>query len=67
MSRYLYEGPIMVFDKCVEHRWKGETVATSIEKAKSNLSNQARKLCNLVPNASVSLPGKLYLLKGGVD
>lgn len=67
MNKYIYEGPIVVFDKCLKNVWKSETVAVNDKKAKSNLLHQARKVCNLVPNTKISLPGNLYLMRGGVD
>lgn len=67
MNRYVYNGPIMIFDKCVSNNWHAETLAPTEKKAKSNLMSQAKTYCNLVQSAKVSLPGKLYLMKGGVD
>ncbi len=59
MGKYIYEGPVMVFDKCVENRWKGETYAVSEAKARSNLAYQWKKRNNLVANTVVKLPGKV--------
>lgn len=58
-SKYLYDGPVMIFDKLVEHHWKGETMAPSENKARSNLAYQFKKRRNLGPRANVSLPGEL--------
>ena len=63
MDKYIYEGPIMKFDVCVKNVWKGETMAPTEAKARSNLTYQAKKLCGLVGKTRVSLPGKLYLVK----
>lgn len=57
----------MIFDRCVKSSWKGETIADSYSKAKNNLLYQAKSICNLLPNMKVNLPGKLYLMRGGVD
>ena len=67
MNQYVYEGPIMVFDRCVQGKWRAETMAVSKRKAMSNITYQAKKLCNLVADTRVTLPGNLYLMKGGVD
>lgn len=61
--RYAYEGPIMVFETCVTHYWKGETAAPSERKAKSNLLYQAKKACNLNPGAKLTLPGKIKMIE----
>lgn len=59
MGKYIYEGPVTVFDKCVENRWRGETYAVSEAKARSNLTYQWKKRNNLVANTVVKLPGKV--------
>lgn len=67
MEHYIYDGPIMHFDTCLSSKWHAETKAPSKQKALSNLTYQAKKVCNLVANTTVTLPGKLYLMKGGAD
>lgn len=67
MEKYVYNGPIMKFDTCIANKWHGETLAPSKEKALNNLTYQAKKFCNLVGRSKVTLPGQLYLMKGGVD
>ena len=67
MEHYIYNGPIMYFDKCISNNWHGETMASSKHKAMNNLTYQAKKFCNLVAGTKVTLPGQLYLMKGGVD
>ena len=67
MEHYIYNGPIMHFDKCLSNSWHGETMAPSEAKAMNNLTYKAKSFCNLVANAHITLPGKLYLMKGGVD
>lgn len=59
MNRYMYDGPVVAFDKCIEHRWKGETTAISERKAKSNLTYQYKKKNNMMPNMKISLPGEI--------
>lgn len=63
MDLYSYAGPVTMFDRCVAHRWQGETYAPSAQKAKSNLIYQYKKQNGLVPAAKVSLPGKLVKLE----
>ena len=60
--KYVYEGPIVIFDKCICDHWHGETLAVSESKAKSNLIYQCKKQCNLVPGTKVTLPGKIKMV-----
>lgn len=63
MKVYSYRGPVMVFDKCVEHYWTGETTAASEKKARSNLAYQYKKEMGLIPQTKVSIPGKLKIIE----
>lgn len=56
---YTYDGPVMLFDRCVNNRWIATTKAPSESKARSNLAFQYKKRYGLAPNAKVYLPGKL--------
>lgn len=58
---YYYEGPVMVFDKCVAYKWQATTFATSEQKAKSNMIYQYKQRNNLSPNTKVSLPGSVLM------
>ena len=62
MNKYAYRGPVMVFDRCVTSNWKGETMATTKSKAKSNLAYQYKTKNNLIPSAKVSLPGEVVMV-----
>lgn len=57
MSRFIYSGPVMEFDRLVASNWRGETVAESISKARSNLTYQFKKQNNRLPGCKISLPG----------
>ena len=46
--KYSYDGPVMFFDKLVADHWKGETIAPSESKARSNLVYQAKTKLKLV-------------------
>lgn len=59
MTLYVYEGPVMKFDVCIVHNWKGETLATSEAKARSNLAYRYKKENGLAPTARITLPGKI--------
>lgn len=60
MAKYFYDGPVTVFGKCVGN-WRGETIAPSESKARSNLAYQFKKQNNRVASAVVELPGKLIV------
>nr|DAU70739.1 MAG TPA: hypothetical protein [Caudoviricetes sp.] len=59
MQQYRYNGPVMCFDSCVRCRWTATTVAATEAKAKSNLAYRYKKENGLLPNAKITLPGKL--------
>ena len=65
MPRYSYDGPVMKFNVCVDHHWKGQTEAPTEKKAKSNLTFQYKKQNKMTPNTIVTLPGKLVLVERG--
>ena len=60
--KYVYDGPVMEFDTCVADHWRGETVATSESKAKSNLAYQYKKKNNRIAGTRVTLPGKIVMI-----
>ena len=63
MEVYSYRGPVMVFDRCVENYWCGETTASSEKKARSNLAYQYKKEMGLIPQTKVSITGKLKIIE----
>ena len=63
MKQYLYDGPVMEFDRCVANRWKASTYAVSEKKARSNLTYQYKKKNNKLPNTMITLPGKLISIQ----
>lgn len=60
--RYVYEGPVYEFNKCVVDRWKAETVAPSTQKAKSNIMYQYKKQTNRIAGIRVILPGTIKMV-----
>lgn len=60
--RYVYEGPVVAFNQCLTSRWKGETMAPSEKKARSNLAYQFKKQNNRVAGSRISLPGKIKMV-----
>ncbi len=61
MNLYYYDGPIMLFEKCVERHWKGQTNAVSEKKARCNLAYQWKKENDYKVNTKITLPGKIIL------
>ncbi len=60
MTKYTYDGPVVIFGRCVQNRWKGETRAVSEAKARSNLAYQWKTQNNRLACAGpVTLPGKI--------
>ena len=59
MNKYFYDGPVLEFDKLIVERWKGETIASSENKARSNLAYQFKKNNHRVARTKIKLPGKL--------
>ena len=61
-QKYMYDGPVLVFDTLVADRWKGETMAPNARKARSNLSYQFKKQNNRMPGVKVTLPGEVKMV-----
>lgn len=61
-QKYMYDGPVLVFDTLVADRWKGETMAPNARKARSNLSYQFKKQSNRMPGVKVTLPGEVKIV-----
>lgn len=60
--KYLYDGPVMEFDRCIDEHFKGETMAPTEYKAKINLAYQYKKKYGRTPGTKISLPGKLTMI-----
>lgn len=61
-NKYVYNGPVMEFDRCVDNHWKGETMAPTESKARSNLAYQYKKMYGRTSATKISLPGKLIMV-----
>lgn len=59
MTLYSYIGPVLEFDKIIENKWVGETLAVSEAKARTNLAYQFKRETGRVPRTKVTLPGKI--------
>ena len=65
MNKYSYNGPVMEFDRCIANKWRGETMAVSEKKAKSNLVYQFKKKSNRTAATRISLAGNVELVEIG--
>ena len=61
-NKYVYNGPVMIFDECVQTHWKGKTTAISKRKARANFAYQWKKENGYAPNAKVTLPGQILMV-----
>lgn len=59
--KYTYDGPVMEFDRLLAGHWKGETMATSEKKARSNLIYQFKKQNSRIVGTKITLPGKIKM------
>ena len=59
MALYSYEGPVRIFDTCVNSKWKGKTRAVSEQKARNNLAWQYKIETKRTANTMVKLTGKI--------
>lgn len=60
--KYLYDGPVMIFDRRVVNKWRCETTAISESKARNNLLYRWKKENGYAPNAKVTLPGRFTIV-----
>lgn len=60
--KYIYDGPVMEFDKLVMDHWKGETIAPSEKKARSNLAYRFKKNNSRITGTKITLPGKIKMV-----
>lgn len=59
IKTYQYNGPVMLFDRCIANSWSGKTRASSKAKAKSNLTFRYKADHNMMRTAKISLPGPI--------
>ena len=62
MQKYVYEGPVLEFERLLVDKWKAETIAPSRAKAISNLKYQFKKNNNRIAGARITLPGTLEMV-----
>lgn len=60
MNKYVYDGPVTEFGICIANHWRGETMAETEAKARSNLLYQFKKQHNKTVNTKIELAGKIF-------
>ena len=60
---YSYNGPVFLFDRCVDEYWTAETYAVSEKKARSNLTYQYKRENGYLSNSKITLTGKITMLE----
>jgi len=60
---YAYEGPVMEFERCVQHHWEAKTRAPSEAKALSNFTFRWKKENGREPWCKITLPGKISIVE----
>lgn len=63
MNLYAYDGPVMMFGRCVFDHFRSETWAISEKKALCNLAYQYKKKANLSTDAKIRLKPENLVLK----
>ena len=63
MNHYKYDGPVMMFGRCIFDHFRSETWANSEKKALSNLAYQYKVKANLSTDAKIKLEPKKLVLK----
>lgn len=63
MNTYLYEGPVMEFERIVANHWSASTRAVSEKKARCNLAHQFKMETGRAPRSKITVLGKL-IIKG---
>lgn len=59
MDKYIYDGPVYLFNERVNDNWHGETMAISEKKAKSNLIYQYKRQTNRTKDCKIRLNPEL--------
>ena len=65
MQLYIYDGPVLEFERIVDDHWSASTIAESEKKARSNLAYQFKMKTGRTPNSKITVPGKLTVKEGG--
>ena len=62
MNKYIYNGPVIEFEKCIANHWEASTYAISEKKARNNLIFRFKQETHRAPYTKISLPGKINMV-----
>lgn len=62
-KKYVYEGPVEEFGRCIAHNWTSTTYASSRQKAKSNFEFQFKRATGKLPTTKITLLGKITVVE----
>lgn len=65
MQLYIYDGPVLEFERIIADHWSASTRAETEKKARSNLAYQFKMKYGRAPNSKITVPGKLTIKEGG--
>ena len=60
--KYVYDGPVLEFDRVITERWRATTFAPSERKARSNFTYQFKKQFGKDPATKINLAGEIRLV-----
>lgn len=59
MPLYLYDGPVMEFERVIANHWVSKTYAPTEARARSNLAYQFKMETGRTARSKITLPGKI--------
>ena len=62
LHTYVYDGPVLEFNRVICSNWKSNTKAPTEAKAKSNFAYQFKQSHNKEQRCKITLPGKIKLI-----
>lgn len=60
LRKYVYDGPVASYGRCICNMWSGTTMAPTAEKARSNLMFTFKKEYGMDASKKIELVGKIY-------
>ena len=61
---WIYTGPVMKFNTCVQQNWQASTYAPTEKKARANLTYRYKREHDYIKETKIDLPG--IIVKGEV-
>ena len=64
INTYIYNGPVLEFDRVIADHWNASTRAESEKKARCNLAHQFKMQSGRTPRSKITIPGKINIVEG---